>query len=167
MGIESDLDSRYRRPEDKKSDRGARRPVAVSALSIFFALGAAMAFIAAVSLIFPDSPLEPMWRLNPRARASFRDLGFWSAALMLAASSGCAVSAIGLWRGSRWGHIAALSMLAISLVGDVLNVALGTEPRAVVGIPIVGVLITYLLTRSVRSFFAHPKTRAMTRSPGL
>jgi hypothetical protein len=134
---------------------------------MFFALGAGIALTAAVSLVFPDSPLEPMWRLNPRARLEFGNLGFWAPALMVTVSTGCAASALGLWRGARWGHVLALSMLAVNLVGDALNVLLGVEPRAVIGIPIVAVLIGYLITRRVRSFFAKPKSRAMIRSGGL
>lgn len=125
---------------------------------MFFALGSVMALTAAVSLAFPDSPLEPMWRLNPRARLRLGNLGLWAAVLMLVVSVGCAASALGLWRGARWGHVAALTMLAVNLVGDALNVLLGVEPRASVGIPIVGVLIAYLFTRRVRSFFANPNS---------
>ena len=143
----------------RQQEEGATpsRPAGVTVMSMFFALGAVIAFTAAVSLAVPDSPLESMWRLNPRARAEFINLGSWSAALMLAVSISCAVSALGLWRGTPWGHAVALTMLVINLVGDVANVLLGLEPRAVVGIPIVGVLIAYLMTRRVRWFFASPK----------
>jgi hypothetical protein len=39
------------------------------------------------------------------------------------------------------------------LTGDFVNVALGIEPRAWVGVPIVALLIWYLSSRRVRSFF--------------
>jgi len=40
------------------------RPLGITALSIFFLFGAAASFISSVSLLFPGSFLEQMWRLN-------------------------------------------------------------------------------------------------------
>lgn len=48
-----------------KESESETRPRGVTALSLFFFFGAAMSFIACVSLLFPGSLLEPMWRLNP------------------------------------------------------------------------------------------------------
>ena len=76
-----------------------------------------------------------MWRLNPRAREGFTSIGVWAIVLMCAVTAACASSAVGLWRGARWGYSLAIILLVINLLGDVANVALGTEPRAVVGIP--------------------------------
>ena len=130
------------------------RPAGVTALSIFFSIGSAIAFTSGVSLLFPGSLLEPMWRINPRAREAFTTLGPWAVALLAAVSLTCAASAIGLWRGARWSDPLALGLLMVNLVGDILNVLLGTEPRAAIGIPIGGALLAYLSTRRVRRFFA-------------
>jgi uncharacterized membrane protein (DUF2068 family) len=135
-------------------DGVAHRPIGLSVLCIFFAIACAIALTVAVSLALPDSPLEPMWRLKPRARLELGALGLWAVVLMLAVSAACAVCAVGLWRGARWGHVAAVGMLAVHLVADTLTVVLGIEPRALVGIPVVAAIIGYLLTRRVRSFFA-------------
>ena len=140
---------------------GPSRPVGIAALSVFFALGAAIACTAAVSLAFPESPLEILWRLNPRARTELGGLGLWSAALMLVVACACAASAVGLWRGARWGQVVALGVLAVHIVGDTLGALTGVEPRAVVGIPIVGLLIGYLLSARARRFFAAPKRTAV------
>src|SRR5574341_1092055 len=129
------------------------RPVGVTALSIFFWAGAIISFIAAVSLLFPGSSLDPMWRLNPRAREGFAGIGGWAILLMGAVSVACAIAAAGLWRGARWGYWVALALLAINLIGDITNVLLGAEPRAAVGIPIVLAILVFLLSRRVRKFF--------------
>src|SRR3982751_2373946 len=129
------------------------RPAGITALSIFFLFGALMSFISFVSLLFPGSFLEPMWRLNPRAREGFNSMGVWAVVLMCAVCLACASAAVGLWRGARWGYRLALIILAINLLGDVINVILGTEPRAVVGIPIVIAIFAFLLSRRVRRFF--------------
>ena len=130
------------------------RPVGITVLSIFFVFGAAMSFIAGVALLFPGSFLEPMWRINPRAREGFAGMGAWAVVLMFAVCAACAAAAVGLWRGASWGYWLALALLAVNLLGDVANVVTGTEPRAAVGIPIVSAIIAFMATRRVRRFFA-------------
>jgi uncharacterized membrane protein (DUF2068 family) len=94
-----------------------------------------------------------MWRLNPRARTAFASMGFWAPVLMGFVSAACASAASGLWRGRRWGHHFATGILVVNLVGDTLNVVLGTEPRAIIGIPINALLLVYLFRSSVRRWF--------------
>ena len=81
-----------------------RRPLPILILSAFFAVGAVISFTSSISLIFPNSFLDPMWRLNPRAHASLTSLGMWVVVLMFAVSVSCAAAAIGLCRGSQWGR---------------------------------------------------------------
>jgi hypothetical protein len=52
-----------------------------------------------------------------------------------------------------------LILLTINLLGDLANVLTGTEPRAIVGVPIVITILLYLLSKRVRRFFG--------RRPGL
>jgi|SRR5215207_3411563 len=132
------------------------RPAGVTALSIFFLFGAAAALLSFVSLLLPGSFLEPMWRLNPRAREGFTEMGAWAVVLMCVVCVSCASSAVGLWRGARWGYWLAVVLLACNLLGDVANTVTGTEPRAAVGIPIVLALLAYLLSRRARHFFVRP-----------
>jgi hypothetical protein len=128
----------------------------VTALSIFFLAGAAIAFLSAGALFFPGSVLEPMWDINPRAREAFESMGLWAVALMAAVGLACGSSAIGLWKGTRWGHWLALDLLGVNLVADALNALLGTEPRAALGVPIASAIIAYLTTKRVRRFFRPP-----------
>ena len=134
----------------------SRRPRGITALGIFFAAGFLIALTSSVSLLFPESFLEPMWRLNPRARTAFSSMGAWAPALLVAVSAACAAAAFGLWRGRRWGYRVATGLLIVNLVGDIANVALGTEPRAIVGVPIVAALLFYLSRPGVRAFFSRP-----------
>ncbi len=129
------------------------RPAGVTALSTFFSLGALISFTVLISLIFPGSFLEPMWRLNPRARAAFASAGAWAVLLMCAVCLCCALAAVGLWRGDRWGYWIALALLIINMMGDILNVILGTEPGAIIGVPVVVLILTYMAGRRVRRFF--------------
>jgi hypothetical protein len=127
--------------------------VGVTALSLFFVFGTAMASVAALSLAFPGSLLEPMWRLSPRGHQGLVRLDVWGVVLMVATSVGCGVSALGLWRRHRWGYAVAVSLLVVQLAGDILNVVFGTEPRAIVGVPIVAGLLLYLSRASIRATF--------------
>ena len=135
-------------------DHGARRPAGITALVVFSFVAAAIALTAAVSLAFPDGALEPIWRVNPRAREVFGRIGFAAVALMIVLSVACVVTGEGLRRGARWGYVLAIAGLAFQMLGDVVNTVFGIEPRAVIGIPIAGALILYLTTGRVRRFFA-------------
>jgi len=130
------------------------RPGGVTALAIFFAAGAAVCLVTTVALLFPGGVLEPIWRLNPRARAGFASLGAWAPVLLAAVGLACAAAARGLWSGRRWGRRLAMALLAVNLAGDAANVVLGTEPRALVGIPIAALLLLFLATGRVRAYFA-------------
>jgi len=132
----------------------SERPGGITALGIFFAAGAAISLVSCIALLFPGGVLEPMWRLNPRARAGFAGMGAWAPVLLTAVGIACAAAARGLWSGRPWGRRLAITLLAINLIGDAAYVILGTEPRALVGIPIAALLLLYLATGRVRAFFA-------------
>ena len=129
------------------------RPFGVIALIVLFAIGTCASFLSAVSLLVPGSLLEPIWHLNPNARAGFSRIGSWAIVLMIAVCIACIFTAVGLWRGRRWGYWLAVVMLAINLGGSVVNVVTGTEPKAVIGIPIVGAILAYLLRKRTRYHF--------------
>jgi len=141
------------REQGEVPNRQEDRPVGVTALSIFFSAGALIAFTSELSLLWPGSPLEPIWRINPRAREGFASMGSWAPPLLAGVCIACASSALGLWRARRWGHRLAIVVLSINLIGDAINAVFGREPRAAIGVPIAGLLIAYLLSERVRRFF--------------
>jgi hypothetical protein len=77
-----------------------------------------------------------MWRINPCWHEGLLRIGLWAVVLLFAASISCAAAAIGLWRKARWGHAIAVTLITINLVSDFANAVRGTEPRAIVGVPI-------------------------------
>jgi len=125
--------------------RTRTRPIVVTVLIVLFVFGVTASLISIISLTFPGSFLEPVWKLNPRAREGFARMGGWSILLMSVVCVTCLVTAIGLWRRLRWGYWLAVLVLIINLVGNVINVLVGTDRRAIVGIPIVLLLLIYLL----------------------
>jgi len=130
-----------------------RRPLGLTLLSIFFAFGCVMASISCLALLVPGGFLEPLWRLNPQARLALGTMGLLGVALMLIVAVACALAAIGLWIRAPWGYQLAVVVLAVNLVGDVLNVVLRGDLRALIGVPIAGAFIFYLLSSRTRSHF--------------
>ena len=129
------------------------RPLGITALIIFFLAGTLISFVAGVSLLVPSSFFETMWRINPRGHEGLLRIGLWAVVLLFAASIACAAAALGLWRKARWGHALAVTLITINLLSDIANAVRGTEPRAIVGVPIALALLLYLLSKSVRDFF--------------
>jgi hypothetical protein len=121
------------------------RPFVVTVLIVLFVIGVIASLISVISLTFPGSFLEPVWKLNPRAREGFERMGGWSILLMSVVFVTCLLTVVGLWRGLRWGYWLAVVMLIVNLAGDIINVMVGTDRRAIVGIPIALLLLILLL----------------------
>ena len=125
----------------------------ITALTVFFLAGAAISLTAGISLFLPNSFLGSIWRLNPRAHEKLTSLGVWGSILLSTVSAFCAAAAIGLWCRLRWGYWIAVCLIGINLIANVTNVLLGTEPRAIVGIPIAAAILAYLMRKRVREAF--------------
>jgi hypothetical protein len=122
-------------------------------LVAFFAFGTLMAAASAVALLFPGGALDPFWRLNPRAHRDFLAMDGWAPPLMFAVALACGLAAVGLWSRARWGHRLAVAMLALNLVGDAGNALIRGDLRTLIGLPIGGLMIAYLLRAGVRARF--------------
>ena len=129
------------------------RPFVVTLSIIIFFIGTVASLISVISLSFPGSFLEVVWRINPHAREGLARMGGWSVAVMLAVCIACLFATIGLWRGLRWGYWLTISMLCINLISSIINVVAGTEPRALIGIPMVLILLMCLLRKKTRDYF--------------
>ncbi len=121
------------------------RRTGINLLAIFFAFGVAMCALTIVLLLFPGTRLDSVWRLNPAAQQALTSMGSWAALLMLAVGAACALAAIGLVRGARWGRQVAIGVLAVNLIGDVIGAAVRQDPRTLIGVPISGAMIAYLI----------------------
>jgi hypothetical protein len=114
-------------------------------------IGATISLTASISLLRPNSFLESMWRLNPRAHKNLLSLGLWAVVLLSSVSLLCAGAAIGLWKQSRWGYRIAIGLMVVELIGSLTNVVLGTEPRAIVGVPIAAAILIYLIGKKLHT----------------
>jgi hypothetical protein len=130
-----------------------KKPLVVALLIVLFVIGTIASLCAVVSLTFPGSFLELLWRVNPHAREAFAQMGGWSVVVMSVVFVACLLTAIGLWRRLSWSYWLAVVMLSLNLLGDAINVITGTERRAIVGIPIALTLLFYLLKKKTKDYF--------------
>jgi hypothetical protein len=121
-----------------------KRPPGIAALVILFAAGTLTAALAGFALLAFGGTADVTWNLGSSQ----------AAALMFAVSAACGATGFGLWRGARWGHRAAVVLVAVSLVSDLLNATLGGEPRSWVGVPVAGLVLAVLLSPRMRAYFA-------------
>lgn len=136
-----------------------RVPLGIKLLAAFFAFGAVMCALTSVMLLFPGGTLDSLWRLNPDAQVAFQKIGKLSILLMLIVGVGCASAAIGLARRARWAIPLALVILAVNLVGDTLNAFVRHDLRTLIGLPIGGAMVAYLLRVRRRVLNQDPKNK--------
>lgn len=103
-----------------------------------------MCVLTIVLLIFPRTRLDLLWKINPDARTAFQSLGRASIVLMVIVGIACGFTAIGLWRGTRWGLQLATLILCVNAIGDVLNAIIRHDYRSLIGLPVAGAMIFYL-----------------------
>lgn len=131
----------------------------IRAIALFFAFGTTMSGITAFLLAVPGTPLDGIWRLNPAARTQFLTLGGWAVLLMLVVCAACATACVGLWRLRLWGQRTAIAVLGVNLVGDTANAALTHDWRTLIGLPIGGAMIAYLIARRDAFQRKHPTSQ--------
>lgn len=117
-------------------------------LSIFFAAGALICLVVILALVFPDSSLKSIWRLKPAAQIQFQKLGIdGSIALMICVGAACGAAAVGIARDTEWGRRLAIGILTVNLIGDALNALLAQDGTTLIGIPIAGLMIVFLVRK--------------------
>src|SRR2546421_12190129 len=133
-----------------------RRPVGIILLAMFFGAGALICLVTMLALAFPGGFLEPIWRLRPDARIEFQKLGNWSVLLMATVGAACGLASLGLARQAEWGRRLAIGILTVNLIGDTLNAFLRDDLRTLIGLPVGGLMIWYLISEGRAS--ARPKS---------
>jgi hypothetical protein len=82
---------------------------------------------------------------------------------MLGVAIACALAAIGLWIRARWGHRLAVTILAVNLLGDLFNALVLGDLRTLIGIPVGGAMIFYLMSARTRAQFGRPDGQPVGR----
>jgi hypothetical protein len=130
------------------------KPPGFAAIGIFLFFGAAMAGLAATTLLWRGTALDRIWTLNPAAYRQLSPLGSKIGILFLLLSAALLISGIGWFRHQRWGWRLAVAIIAAQVLGDIVNLARGDLLRGATGVIIAGALLLYLLTPRIRAPFS-------------
>jgi hypothetical protein len=125
----------------------------LTALTLFFVFGAMASGTAAITLLFPRTPLDFVWGVNLRGHAGLLALGIAGPALMAAVCAACAFAAHGIRIRAAWGRGLAVTILVVNLIGDTFSAWILGDPRTLIGLPIGGLLIAFLLSSPVKNIF--------------
>ena len=125
-----------------------------AAVGIFLFFGAAMASLAAITLLWRGTPLDCVWSLNPTAYAQLAPLGRIVGILFLALSAVLITAGTGWFRRRIWGWRLAVAIIATQVLGDVVNCVRGDWLRGGTGVVIASALLLFLLQPRVRAGFA-------------
>ena len=106
-----------------------------------------MSGLTALLLAFPGTIADAVWKLHPQARDGLLTMGIPAIALMAVVSLACATAALGLSRRAPWGYWTAILILSANLTGDVFNALIRHDWRTLIGLPIGGAMIAYLVSR--------------------
>jgi hypothetical protein len=123
-----------------------RLPVGILLLILFFSAGALICALVMLALAFPGGILDWVWTLRPDARVEFDEFGPWSIALMAAVGAACGLAAYGLARRAEWGRRVGIGVLTVNLVGDMFNAVFHGDLRTLIGVPIAGLMLWYLIS---------------------
>jgi hypothetical protein len=64
---------------------------------------------------------------------------------MAVVAAACGLAAVGLARNTEWGHRLAIGVLIINLIGDLLNALFIRDAKTLIGLPIAGLMILFLV----------------------
>ena len=122
-------------------------------MGIFLFFGAIMAGLAATTLLWQGTALDRIWILNPAAHAQLAPLGGIVGILFLLLGTALATAGVGWFRRRLWGWRLAVAIIAIQVLGDVVNCVRGDWLRGGTGVIIAGALFLLLLRPRIRTAF--------------
>jgi len=130
-----------------------KSPKGIIAVGIFLFFGAMMASLAGTTLVWPGTTLDRLWTLNPRA---YKELAPHTKAVgipFLLLGVTLAVAGMGWFKRRVWGWRLAVAIIAIQVLGDLVNAFRGDIVQGSIGVAIAGALLVYLLRPEVRAAF--------------
>ena len=125
----------------------------LTAMAVFLAFGATMATITGITLLFPGSFLDPLWRLNPEAGEQLHPLGRGIGIAFLGLGAAMVAAAIGWVKRRFWGWALAVIIIASQVLGDLVNALRGEFLKGAVGVVIAAALLIYLIRPVTRGAF--------------
>src|SRR5258708_8018724 len=126
----------------------------ITAMGIFLFLGATMASLAGVTLIWRGTILDRMWAINVPAYRRLAPFGKTVGIPLLLLGATMAVAGTAWFKRRLWAWRLAVAIIATPVLGDLVNAFMHDLLRGGVGFVIPGLLLVYLLHPEVRADFA-------------
>ena len=123
-------------------------------MGVFLFFGAVMACLAATTLLWRGTTLDRVWALNPTAYAQLTPRGKGAGILFLFLSAALASAGIGWFRHLLWGWRLSVVIIAVQILGDVVNCIKGDFFRGGTGLIVASTVMFYLLRPNTRAVFA-------------
>jgi hypothetical protein len=128
--------------------------IGITGMGIFLFFGATMAFLAGTMLLWRGTILDHIWAFNA---AAYRQLAPFAKTVgipFLLLGTTLLVAGIGWFKRHLWGWRLAVGIIAVQVLGDLVNAFMGDVARGGVGFVVAGALLVYLLRPEVRAAFA-------------
>jgi hypothetical protein len=132
-----------------------KSPRGIIAVGIFLFFAAIMASLAGTMLVWRGTTLDRLWLINPRAYRELAPHGKAVGIPFLLLGIGLVVAGTGWFKRRLWGWRVAVGIIAVQVLGDLVNAFLGDLVRGGIGFMIAGALLIYLLRPEVRGAFAN------------
>jgi hypothetical protein len=130
-----------------------KSPKGIIAVGIFLFFAAIMASLSGTTLVWRGTTLDRLWTLNPRAYKELAPHGKAAGIPFLLLGVTLAVAGMGWFKHRLWGWRLAVGIIAVQVLGDLVNAFIGDLVGGVVGFIIAGALFMYLLRPEVRAAF--------------
>ncbi len=130
-----------------------KSPKGIIAVGIFLFFAAIMASLAGTTLVWRGTTLDRLWTLNPRAYKELAPHGKAAGIPFVFLGVTLVVAGMGWFKRRLWGWRLAVSIIAVQVLGDLVNAFMGDLVRGGVGFVIGGALLVYLLRPQVKCAF--------------
>jgi hypothetical protein len=131
-----------------------KQPVTPLALGLFFALATLITFVVGLSFLFPDAPLDIIWRLKPQDHGWLKSHGALVPAGFLLLSAIMAAASLGCLTRQRWGWVLAVLIFIANGIVDAARIAFDAPLEGTVGATVSAIVIWWLIQPRVRRLFA-------------
>ena len=127
-------------------------PLVTRVISVIAFASTIIALVAGLSLVWPGTVFDLLWKLNPAARTEFVSGGRLVGLLFLCLAIMTSVAGVGLVKGKAWAWwLALLLLVAVGAVN--LTRLLAGDPGEVFGTPFTLALLVLHVQPKVREFF--------------
>lgn len=123
-------------------------------LAVFFDLATCVLISTAIALLWPGTPFDVIWSLQPERRFELWPYRLWLGPMFLASVVPATLASYGFFQRKPWARHLAIAIFAANALGDALQIARGQTLGATAGVCVAGLLVLFLVSPPARAAFA-------------